>query len=170
MAVSILKMRKKNKASCDETAAELPPIAPVSHLNSRFLSTRPSEQILLLRYSNIRFYFLFYTVVMLENENFLKPLPPRLTGWLAHLPEDRRIAGCRYVHHRAGVAALLAAFPDEESAVPLPPQQVFCFVSVAASNIPSLLVMVGQILIIFYQRILAKEEEEASERGAHGSR
>ena len=25
---------------------------------------------------------------MLENENFFKPLPPRLTGWLAHLPEE----------------------------------------------------------------------------------
>ena len=76
----------------------------------------------------------------------------------------RQIIGWRYIHHRAGVAALFTAFPDKKSAVSLPSQQVFSFVSVAASNIPSLLIVVGQILIIFYQRILAeKVEEEVSE-------
>ena len=70
-------------------AAELPPRAPVFHLNSRFLSTIPSEQILLLRRSNIKFYiFPLLHYCNAWNENFFKPLPPRLTGWLAHLPEE----------------------------------------------------------------------------------
>lgn len=56
-----------------------------------------------------------------------------------------------YLHYGAGIAALLTALPDKESAVSLPPQQGLGFVSVAAPDIPSLLIVVGQILIILYQ-------------------
>lgn len=63
----------------------------------------------------------------------------------------------RYVHYRAGIAALFTAFPDQEGAISLPPEQVFSLVSVAAADIPCLLVVVRQILIILHQRVLAKE-------------
>lgn len=110
------------------------------------------------------------TVRSLRVRTFPNPCPLR---WLNKTPLQELLMGpavCwRYVHHRAGVAALFTAFPDKKSAVSLPSQQVLSFVSVAAPDIPCLLVVVGQILIIFHQRILAEEQESRLLSEVHGN-
>lgn len=58
-------------------------------------------------------------------------------------------------HYGAGEAALFTALPDQEGAVTLPSEKVFSLVAVAASNVPRLLVVVGQVFVIFQQRVLA---------------
>lgn len=65
-----------------------------------------------------------------------------------------------YIHHRAGVAALLAALSNKECSVSFSPQQVFSLASVDISHIPRSLIVMGQVLIIFYHRVLAVEKEK----------
>ena len=62
-----------------------------------------------------------------------------------------------YIHNRAGIAALFAALSNKECSISLSPQQIFSLASIDISHIPRSLIMMGQILIIFYHRVLAVE-------------
>lgn len=62
-----------------------------------------------------------------------------------------------YVHHRAGIAALFAALSNKECSISLSPQQIFSLASIDIAHIPRSLIMMGQVLIIFYHRVLAVE-------------
>lgn len=60
-----------------------------------------------------------------------------------------------YVHNRAGIAALLAALSNQECSISLSPQQIFSLASVDISHVPCSLIMMGQVFIIIYHRVLA---------------
>lgn len=62
-----------------------------------------------------------------------------------------------YVHNRAGIAALFAALSNKECSISLSPQQIFSLASIDIPHIPCSLIMMGQVLIIFYHRVLAVE-------------
>lgn len=58
-----------------------------------------------------------------------------------------------YSHHRAGVAALLAAFPDKERSVRLPEEQLLRLRPVQVPDEPALLVVVRQVLVLFAHKV-----------------
>lgn len=58
-----------------------------------------------------------------------------------------------YSHHRAGVAALLATFPDEKRSVWLPKQQLLRLCPIQVANEPTLLVIVRQGLVILTHKV-----------------
>lgn len=63
-----------------------------------------------------------------------------------------------YSHHGAGVASLLAALADQESAVPLAAQHLFCLQAVDLPHVPRSFLMVGQLLLIIHHGVLAAIE------------
>lgn len=63
-----------------------------------------------------------------------------------------------YSHHGAGVASLLAALADQESAVPLAAQHLFCLQAVDLPHVPRSFLMVGQLLLIVHHGVLAAIE------------
>lgn len=65
-----------------------------------------------------------------------------------------------YIHNRAGIAALFAALSNKECSISFSPQQVFSLASIDISHIPCSLIMMGQVLIIFYHRVLAVEKKK----------
>lgn len=64
-----------------------------------------------------------------------------------------------FLHHRAGVAACLAAVPDQEGAVPLPSEQRLGLAAVDVSQAPQTLVMVRKVLLILHHAVLTERVE-----------
>lgn len=62
-----------------------------------------------------------------------------------------------YSHYRAGVAALLAAFPDEERSVRLPEEQLLCLRPVQVPDEPALLVVVRQVLVLLAHKVASAQ-------------
>lgn len=61
----------------------------------------------------------------------------------------------RHSHHRAGIAAPLAALADEEGAIPLAAQHFLSLCAVDLAHIPCAFFVVGEVVLILHQCILA---------------
>ena len=85
------------------------------------------------------------------------PLPP---DSLPSPPLPTLLLGspARHSHHRAGIAAPLAALTDEEGAIPLATQHFFSLCAVDLAYIPCAFLMVGKVILILHQRVLAVGE------------
>ncbi len=73
------------------------------------------------------------------------------------------IVSCLYSHHRAGVAALLAAFSDEKRSVRLPVEQLLCLRSVQVPDEPALLIIVRQVLVLLAHKVTSAPTRTVTE-------
>lgn len=62
-----------------------------------------------------------------------------------------------YSHYGAGVAALFAAFPDEERSVRLPEEQLLRLRPVQVADEPALLVVVRQVLVLLTHKVTSAD-------------
>ena len=62
-----------------------------------------------------------------------------------------------YSHHRAGVAALFAAFSDEKRSVRLPEEQLLRLRPVQVPDEPALLIVVRQVLVLLAHKVASAQ-------------
>lgn len=65
----------------------------------------------------------------------------------------------RGLHHGAGVAARLAAVPDQEGSVPLAAQQALGLQPVHVPQTPQPLVVVRKVLLILHRAVLTADSD-----------
>lgn len=105
-----------------------------------------------------------------------RPALCHMTASINHNPvrkgEAEQGSGRGNSHHGAGVAALLAALPDQEGSVRLPQQQLLRLRPPQVAHEPALLVVMGQLLVLLAQTAAPAEDRQVSRerRGASPGR